>query len=359
MSPNANDNTPIITLANYEEYFLMYVDEELTAQEKAMVDAFVQFHPDLQAELDLLLGTRLQPGSMQFGSLENLLSDHMRSSITDESLLLHVDGELDEAEKEAVEKKLATDETYREQHQLLLRTKSNPAELIPYPNKEELYRHTEHRMRFGFALRVAAAVLLVASMGLLLLQQQNVWQTGTASVASRKPATTSTGVTAAPADAGSSVAKTNAAVTNTAADPEKTPAQEQAALFVASVNEPKVKTASDAIATETRQVAEETTAQVPAADRMLAYEQVSLPQMDNAEVKPIPSEKRGIMPEVTATEIPVTSVDAAPVFADNRERGNIKSLLRKATRLVERRTGINTTNDDEELLIGVVALKLK
>jgi hypothetical protein len=33
--------------------------------------------------------------------------------------------------------------------------------------------------------------------------------------------------------------------------------------------------------------------------------------------------------------------------------------LRKATRTLERRTGIKAVNDDDELLVGAVALKLK
>jgi hypothetical protein len=36
-----------------------------------------------------------------------------------------------------------------------------------------------------------------------------------------------------------------------------------------------------------------------------------------------------------------------------------KGFLRKATRFIERRTGINPVNEDNELLIGAVAIKLK
>ena len=40
---------------NYEEYFILYMDNELPAAERRMVDEFVKLHPDLQEELSLLL----------------------------------------------------------------------------------------------------------------------------------------------------------------------------------------------------------------------------------------------------------------------------------------------------------------
>ena len=52
-------NSRHITPENYEEYLLLYVDNELTAAEKEMVDAFLIVHPELQIELDMLMSTRL------------------------------------------------------------------------------------------------------------------------------------------------------------------------------------------------------------------------------------------------------------------------------------------------------------
>ena len=42
---------------NYETYFLLYVDNELSAIEKKNVDEFVQSNPDLGEELVMLLQT--------------------------------------------------------------------------------------------------------------------------------------------------------------------------------------------------------------------------------------------------------------------------------------------------------------
>ena len=43
---------------------------------------------------------------------------------------------------------------------------------------------------------------------------------------------------------------------------------------------------------------------------------------------------------------------------ENDKKGSFRGFLRKATRFIERRTGINPTNEDDELLIGAVAIKL-
>ena len=45
---------------NYETYFLLYVDNELSAVEKNSVDEFVQSNPDLGEELAMLFQTVLQ-----------------------------------------------------------------------------------------------------------------------------------------------------------------------------------------------------------------------------------------------------------------------------------------------------------
>ena len=43
---------------NYEEYFILYMDNELGSTERRMVEDFVKLHPDLQEELDMLLQSR-------------------------------------------------------------------------------------------------------------------------------------------------------------------------------------------------------------------------------------------------------------------------------------------------------------
>jgi len=60
----------MINLSNYEDWFLLYADGELTDAEQEAVLQFVKQHPSLQEELDLLLSMRFQPET------EIRLNDH-------------------------------------------------------------------------------------------------------------------------------------------------------------------------------------------------------------------------------------------------------------------------------------------
>ncbi len=58
------------------------------------------------------------------------------------------------------------------------------------------------------------------------------------------------------------------------------------------------------------------------------------------------------------TTSPVTAEQRDVVKTENEKKSSLKGFLRKATRFIERRTNISTTNEDNELLIGAVSLKL-
>ncbi len=64
-----------IDRSNYEEYFLLYLDGELSIQDKISVERFAALHPDLQQELTILLSTRLEIDAVNFGHKEDLSAD--------------------------------------------------------------------------------------------------------------------------------------------------------------------------------------------------------------------------------------------------------------------------------------------
>ena len=61
-----------ISFANYEEYFLLAADNELTMEQAAAVESFVLKNPQLQSEFTLLQQTRLQPEVISYTGKEKL-----------------------------------------------------------------------------------------------------------------------------------------------------------------------------------------------------------------------------------------------------------------------------------------------
>ncbi|HRO44897.1 hypothetical protein [Agriterribacter sp.] len=55
------EETSFIHTGNYEEYFVLYADGELNAEDRKTVEGFIEKHPQKQAELLLLQRVKIQP----------------------------------------------------------------------------------------------------------------------------------------------------------------------------------------------------------------------------------------------------------------------------------------------------------
>ena len=163
MSSKQNDKIPQVHPGNYEEFFLLYLDGELSEDQVSQVDAFLLAHPHLRAEFDLLAAARLTPETVSFDK-EELLSQHMQLSSLETDLLLYMDQELPPGHKARLEKELAAHPDYRRKLDDLLKTRLDPAQTIAYPNKKELYRKTEKAGLLLPWMRIAAAVAVIATI---------------------------------------------------------------------------------------------------------------------------------------------------------------------------------------------------
>ncbi|MDB5209979.1 MAG: hypothetical protein JWQ30_806, partial [Sediminibacterium sp.] len=67
-----------INLANHEEQFLLYVDNELDADQKEKVETFVLQHPVLQEGFTLLKQTRLEPEQITFADKQSLYREEKK-----------------------------------------------------------------------------------------------------------------------------------------------------------------------------------------------------------------------------------------------------------------------------------------
>ena len=171
---------------NYEEYFLLYVDNELTAAQRMIVEAFVTSNPDLKEEFNLIQQSTFRSNeTLDNGFKTSLLKPvSNEAGISEEQLLLYVDDELSRNEKDTVEKVVAVNESLQKELHWLQQSKLQADETIIFPDKSILYKEAQPARIFfinQFSRRWAAAAailfLLVSSIWLLMNQTKN--QNGT------------------------------------------------------------------------------------------------------------------------------------------------------------------------------------
>ena len=156
---------------NYEEYFILYMDNELGSDERSMVEAFVLQHPDLKEELDLLLQYKLSPDTeITFPGKEELLKVNGETPVTitnyEEWMVLYIDDELTTDQRTELEKFLAVNPYIQKKLALLQRSKLQP-EQINFAGKESLYRREEKVKALPVRwLRIAAAAVLLLGIGI-------------------------------------------------------------------------------------------------------------------------------------------------------------------------------------------------
>jgi hypothetical protein len=165
---------------NYEEFFLLYVDGELSASDKEAVEQFVQANPDLAIELEMLQQMQLPAQEMIYAGKEDLYkkeSSAVQYENYEEQFLLHVDKQLSSEEEEKLAIFVLQNPALQEAFTLLKQTRLFP-ETIIFRDKSSLYRK-EAKEKPGFYLSwqrmaIAAAVLgLIVVTGLLLPSGEN------------------------------------------------------------------------------------------------------------------------------------------------------------------------------------------
>lgn len=145
---------------NYETFFLLYVDNELSAAERKTVDVFVQENPDLQIELALLQDTVMSADDIVLDKKDWL---YMEEDITalQEDLLLYADGELNGADRKNVESLIATDKKAKAEWNILQQVKLEPDMAIVFEDKRSLYKKEPASVVPFKWWRVAAAAVLL------------------------------------------------------------------------------------------------------------------------------------------------------------------------------------------------------
>lgn len=153
----------MINRHNYEEFFLLYVDNELSPEERTAVELFVQQHPDLAAELETLQQSVLLPEEdLVFTAKASLIKsgDAINTGNYEEFFLLYVDNELDQPTRASVEKFVLQHPELQDAFTLLNQVKLQP-ETIVFPDKQLLLRKEKTRVvPFTWKQLAVAAILI-------------------------------------------------------------------------------------------------------------------------------------------------------------------------------------------------------
>ena len=159
---------------NYETFFLLYADNELSAEERMIVEEFVQDNPDLKPELESFIETILPSEDIAYPSTGALYKHEIIFDNLQEELLLHLDGELDETSKKVIEHSINTNGQVEKEWMLWQQTKLDSRDKIIFSDKQRLYRH-EKRVFTGWP--PLQFCLLACSLLYLLSPKINRWMT--------------------------------------------------------------------------------------------------------------------------------------------------------------------------------------
>jgi hypothetical protein len=346
MSFDPNDNMNTIHLGNYEEFFVLYMDNELSDAQVKMVDEFLAANPDLKNEFEMLMITKLPLEKFSFDK-KDLLAENIKLTSVGEELLLYIDDELPADKKKTVELEISSNKDYQLQHQSLLQTKLDLSEKIEYPNKKELYRRTERVIPIKMWMRVAAAVVIVAVGGILYFSNNSKSSFVTPPVA-KIP--TKSVPNQPPTQEISPVTNTNNIDQETVVADASSKKESQQPEKKIEIKEEKTNEQPLVAVNETPQnedlVQRNRTTDVQFDDKTIAL----------ADYKDVNTST------VTSLAPNRTTISGTPTIKEGEptdRKGSVKGFLRKATRMIEKRTGIDPTNENGQLLIGAVAINLK
>ncbi|HMK27856.1 MAG TPA: hypothetical protein VK483_17615 [Chitinophagaceae bacterium] len=362
---------------NYEEYFILYMDNELGSDDRSMVEAFVLQHPDLKEELDLLLQYKLTPDTgILFPGKEDLIKVNGETPITqtnyEEWLLLYIDNELNADQRDAVERFIADKPSIQEELALLERIKLQPEQIV-FAGKGSLYRKEEKVRPLPVRWwRIAAAAVLLLGIGITTAVVVNKKSSGGGDIVkgnSEKTKTNSENPVITP------VKKENAPVNEIvvadnvrqAPAPSVKPDNKNTVVknnnivvkdkLPANIPSP-VKKEEQAVANSDNNKPTNNLPQPlnnPSINKNNATNDVAV---NSTPSKEITNPKESLTSVTNVTTASYNNNNDADQLEEGGKNKKNRGFLRKLTRTFEKRTNMTAT-DDDKLLVGGLAFKLK
>jgi len=343
---------------NYEECFILYWDNELTESQKQAVENFVKENADLQEEFKLLGETRFTPdNNIQLEKKEFLLNNSFINITNyEEQLLNYIDDEVTADQRKEIESFTGQYSVVRQELAVLKKTKLQPEAEVIFPDKSILYRR-EERVRVismtWFRVAVAAAIILIAGLATFRLINNNNGINKTEFVKSDEPKERPTindpGQNQIPQDTKDDHLNTDKKSTNDKKDDKGT--------FDETIV-PKTSIARRENKNNLPKEGNRDTQTITPNDVIADVDIPNVKKDDNKAANVESKKAKALFADDDVTK------STTPTFANytppkEKDGGGIKEFLRKTTRVFERRTRIQTTTDDNKLLVGAFAVSLK
>jgi hypothetical protein len=383
---------------NYEEYFILYMDNELSSDQRRMVEAFIQNNPDLKNELDNLLQYKLEPDTaITYQGKEALLAltaDGIKEETGlslhnyEEWLVLYADNELTPAQRAQVGNFVLTNPVAAKELSLLQKSRLQPDNAIVFAHKEILYRKEEKvRALLPRWWKYAAAAVLLLAAGLTTVLITSNKNNGTTpgqivkgtnkEVVPVNPATPGTKNTVAGVKEEISPV-TNPQTPDNFVKEQSAAPDKLAANAVLQKNNSRVQQQQPVIEQTPLKKNEPVVADqnkpsnnLPAPLQNPNVNKVTTDAIANVDVKTTLQQSPDALtnPVVTKTNTPPSDFKHASIkenvsdpdtdLADGSKKNKLRGFFRKVTRTFEKRTNIDATNGDDKLLIAGLSFKLK
>jgi hypothetical protein len=357
---------------NYEAYFLLYVDNELSQAEMDAVDAFANCHPDLAEELVMLQQSVAKPDNIKFDAKEKLLTQNGIPASLQEKLLLYLDNECTRSDTAIIESLLQQDSTAAHEWTILQQTKLDKTEQVFFAHKEGLYKKESGKIVAIRWWRLAAAAIVIGFgiFGTVHYFNTNTPQTNLAAnqPAATKKATATTTIPTTPVtqNANTSTAIVNQSNTIAPDTTIVTPLKKQLNIGGAesnfALNKNDKKTTTPQIPAVTTTATQQPLENINNNGSNNTTVSTVTPQKQEATIAKLENNINSSIPaEIQPNKLAVPAVykqntdsddDTYASNDDDNRRGRTKlgAFFKKVKRTIERKT--NTANSDDEIKIA-------
>lgn len=163
---------------NYDEYFLLYIDNELSPAERRELESFVEKNADLKKELLILQQSTLTADkNIVFSDKKALLrftsvEESININNYEQFFIYYLDDELNRYEKAAVEQFIYRHPEFQGEFELIQQLHLLPDPFVTCPDKKELYRFGKEQPVTLLWWRIAAAAVILLIAATLWLNTQ-------------------------------------------------------------------------------------------------------------------------------------------------------------------------------------------